>query len=281
MGWLILFSLIAGIGAIGVLVSIGRVRFQRRLAREVHALTALTPTGLPEAKAATYPAPVARYRALAVGDRAPVHALTLHHHGTFRMSPTAKPRSIHGAQVFTADPPGFVWTGRIEVFPGVWVEARDMAVGGRGSMRVLLDDTLVLLDAHGPILDQGSALRLLAEMPWYPTSLFDARSVSWSAIDATHARATLHGGDRHDDVSAVFEFGPDGLPQRMTAERFNGEGVLLPWGGEYRDYRAVSGMLVPFEAEVSWELPSGPCPYAHWLVDSVEYEELRQPQRAA
>jgi hypothetical protein len=280
MVWFIFFGVFTLVGALGVLVSFGRYRFSRRLEGELRALTALTPTGLPAPLAAVYPAPVARYRLLAVGDRAPVRALTLHHHGTFRTSPTAKPRSIHGAQLFTADPPGFVWAGRIEVFPGLWIEARDMAVGGRGSMRVLLDDTLVLVDAHGPELDQGSALRLLAEMPWYPTSLFDARSVSWSAIDATHARATLNGGDRHDDVSAVFEFGPDGLPERMTAERFNGEGVLLPWGGEYRDFRAVSGMLVPFEAEVSWQLPAGPCPYAHWLVDSVEYEELARPLAA-
>jgi hypothetical protein len=41
-------------------------------------------------------------------------------------------------------------------------------------MRVLLDDTIRLADARGPELDQGSALRLLAEMPWYPTALFDS-----------------------------------------------------------------------------------------------------------
>jgi hypothetical protein len=158
---------------------------------------------------------------------------------------------------------------------GVWVDARDMIVAGKGSMRVLLDDTVPLADARGPQIDQGSALRLLAEMAWYPTSLFDARTVTWSAIDADHARATLRFGDH--EVSGVFEFGPDGLPLRMTAERFMDKGQLRPWSGVYRDFRAVSGMRVPFEAEVSWQLEAGTYTYAHWLVDSMEYDEGLPP----
>ena len=43
-------------------------------------------------------------------------------------------------------------------------------------------------------------------------------------------------------------------------------------------------MLVPFEAEVAWQLDSGPFTYAHWLVDSLEYLETgptRDPNRVA
>jgi hypothetical protein len=217
------------------------------------------------------PAPVARYRQLAVGDRAPVRTLRLRHSGTFSTSQTSKPAAIRGTQLFTADPPGFLWLGQIRMAPGLWVDARDMSVAGAGSMRVLLDATLTLADARGPQVDQGAALRLLAEMPWFPTSLFDARSVTWSAIDANHARATLRMRDR--EVSGVFEFGPDGLPLRMTAERFTDKGELRPWGGTYGDWRTVSGMRVPFEAKVTWQLPSGPFTYAHWRVHSMEYDE--------
>jgi hypothetical protein len=200
-----------------------------------------------------------------------VRTLRLRHGGTFCMSPTAKAAPIQGAQLFTADPPGFVWTGRVRMAPGVWIDARDMFVAGKGSMLVLLDDTVPIADARGPQLDQGSALRLLAEMVWYPTALFDARTVTWSAIDADHARATLRFSDR--EVSGIFEFGPDGLPVRMTAERFTDKGELRPWGGVYRDFRTVSGMRVPFEAEVAWQLETGPFTYAHWLVDSMDYDE--------
>jgi hypothetical protein len=108
------------------------------------------------------------------------------------------------------------------MFPGLWIDARDMTVAGEGSMRVLLDDTVTLADARGPDLDQGSPLRLLAEMPWYPTALFDARTVTWYAIDGDHACATLRLGKLQ--VSGIFEFGSDGLPVRMTAKRFKDKG---------------------------------------------------------
>jgi hypothetical protein len=271
MIWLALFIVLALACGLGVVVNVNRIRAARRVAGEMRALVAAPPTTLARAEMTELPPPVARYRSLAVGDRAPVRTLRLGHGGTFRMSATAKPAPIRGEQLFTADPPGFVWIGHIGMAPGVWVHARDMFLDGKGSMRVQLDDTVTVADAHGPQLDQGSALRLLAEMPWYPTALFDARTVTWSAIDADHARATLR--FRGGEVSGVFEFGPDGLPLQMTAERFTDKGELRPWGGVYRDYRAASGMLVPFEADVSWQLETGPLLYAHWLVDSMVYDE--------
>ncbi len=270
MSWLAFFVAVALVGALGTIVNVNRVREDRRGEAEMRALASVPPSTRAWPEVASLPPPVARYQVLAVGDRAPVRTLRLSHGGTFRTSPTAKAVPIRGTQLFTADPPGFVWKGRIRFAPGVWVDARDMLILGEGSMRVLLDDTLPLANARGPQLDQGAALRLLAEMVWYPTALFDARTVTWSAVDQDHARATLRLPGR--EVSGVFEFGPDGLPVAFAAERFTDKGVLRPWGGVYRDWRAVSGMRVPFEADVTWQLASGPCTYAHWLVDAMDYE---------
>ena len=270
VGWLLLMSSITLFGAVGVVVNVNQLRLQRLVAREMRALIAVIPSTKPRPAVFDLPPPVARYRELALGDRAPVHTLELRHVGTFCMSSTAKPLPIRGVQLFTSDPPGFVWSARVQMFPGIWVDARDMAANGLGSMRVLLDSTVPIADVHGPELDQGSALRLLAEMVWYPTALFDARYVTWSAIDAAHAVATLRFGER--DVSGTFEFGVDGLPVGMSAERFMDKGGLRPWGGTYRDWRRVSGMLVPFEAMVTWQLESGPFTYAHWLVEAIDYD---------
>jgi hypothetical protein len=262
---------IALVVGLAIVIGVNRSQFGRRVAREERSLLEAPGLAGPPSGVADLPGPVARYRELAVGNRSPVASLRMFHGGTFRTGPNAKAAPIRGTQLFTANPPGFVWTGRIQMTPGVWVDARDMLVAGQGSMRVLVDDTLTLVDARGPELDQGSALRLLAEMPWYPTALFDARFVSWSAVDSGHARATLRLGDL--EVSGLFEFGPDGLPLRVTAERFTAKGDLRPWGGVYRSFRTVSGMRLPFEVEVTWQLDAGPFTYAHWLVDSMEYGE--------
>ncbi len=271
MLWIIGFVLLTLTGACGTWVNVNRWRLERRFEREMAALVAVPPTGVARrARSVDLPPPVARYRELAVGNRAPVGSLRLSHGGTFRMSPGASPKPIRGTQVFSADPPGFCWLGTIHIAPGVWVHARDMLLRAEGSMLVLIDDTVTLVDARGPELDQGAALRLLAEMAWYPTALFDERSVTWRAIDADHALATLQIGALA--VSGTFEFGPDGLPLSMMAQRHMDKGGLRAWRGTYRDWRSVSGMLVPFEAEVTWQLDSGPYTYAHWTVDSLEYD---------
>lgn len=270
VGWVICFSIMAIAGTVGVVANVNRLRFERRVGRERGTLLAVPPSPLPQPPALGLPAPVERYRALAVGDRAPVRTMRLTHGGTFRLKANAAPLAIRGAQLFTADPPGFLWTGRIRMAPGVWVDARDMAVAGAGSMRVLLESTVQLADASGPELDQGSALRLLAELVWLPTALFDARYVTWAPVDADHARATLRLGKV--EVSALFEFGADGLPTGVTAHRFMDKGGLKPWGGLYRDWRTVSGLRVPFEADVDWRLPTGTFTYAHWLLDALDYD---------
>ncbi|MET0792281.1 MAG: DUF6544 family protein [Polyangiaceae bacterium] len=270
MAWLVFMAALTLFGAAGVLVNVNQLRLQRRVAREMRALVAVAPSSEPRPAAFALPTPVARYRALAIGDRAPVQTLKLRHVGTFCTSSTGKPQPIRGTQLFTSDPPGFVWSARVQLFPGLWVDARDMAVKGEGTMRVLLDSTVSIADAHGPELDQGSALRLLAEMVWYPTALFDARYVTWSAIDAARALATLRFGKIQ--VSGTFEFGADGLPVGMTAQRAMDKHGLRPWGGTYRDWRKVSGMRVPFEAKVTWQLESGPFTYAHWLVEAIDYD---------
>ncbi|MEI9937882.1 MAG: DUF6544 family protein [Pseudomonadota bacterium] len=257
-------------GAAGVVVNVNQLRLRRLVAREMRALIGVPPSRQSRPIIGDLPPPVARYRELALGDRAPVHTLKLRHVGTFCVSFTGKPLPIRGLQLFTSDPPGFVWSARVQMFPGIWVDARDLAANGEGSMRVLLDSTVPIADARGPELDQGSALRLLAEMVWYPTALFDARYVTWSAVDAAHAVATLRFGKWQ--VSGTFEFGPDGLPIGMTAQRPMGKRGLRPWGGTYRDWRNVSGMRVPFEATVTWQLESGPFTYAHWLVEAMDYD---------
>jgi hypothetical protein len=271
VAWLVVFSALFLLALVGILISVGRLRFEKRVGRETRALMRTPRSNLPEVPV-ELPEPVARYRRLAVGERLPVHTLRLEHHGTFRTSPTAKESPIHGMQFFTADPPGFLWTGHIRTMPGVWLDVRDMLVAGKGSMRVLLEDVVPVVDEAGVHIDQGSALRLLAEMVWYPTSLFDSRSVTWSAIDEHHARATLLAGDHR--VSGIFSFGDDGMPVSMAAERYGDDGTLHPWGGTYRDWRTVSGLRVPFEAQVTWQLASGPFTYAHWKIDSMQFDQL-------
>jgi hypothetical protein len=273
--WAVSWAVVVLAGSVGLLVTVQGWRFGRRVAAEARQLWAAPGAGAPAALPLEgLPPPVRRYlEACGAAGRAPVRSVRLRHGGTFRTGLGQPWSPIQGEQYFSADPPGFVWWGRIRMAPGLRVEARDRAFLGEGSMLVMLAGTVTLADARGPDLDQGAQLRLLAEMAWYPTAYLDRRYVTWEPVDAERARATLRVGGR--EVSATFRFGPDGLPAGVAAERYRdvgGKGVLTPWGGEFGDWREVDGLRVPFRSEVSWVIDGAPFPYARWEFEEVQYD---------
>lgn len=270
IGWITALSLAAAVALLGV----RRVRFARRVAEEARALWALHDDAPPSPSAPeALPAPARRYLELAGALRAPpVRAARLRHGGTFRPALDGGWHPIRGIQYLAAGPPGFVWWGRVRLAPGVDVGARDRSAGGEGNMRIALASSIVLADVSGPELDAAALQRLLAELVWMPTALLDARHVTWLSRDATSARARLTVGGR--EVEVTFHFGPDGLPERMSALRFrdvNGKGVLTPWTGRCADWREVGGLRVPFRMEASWEIDGREHPYARFEVERLEH----------
>ena len=58
-------------------------------------------------------------------------------------------------------------------------------------MLVLAESTLTLGHSAGPEIDQGALLRVLGEMPWFPTAFLDDRYVTWTSVDGRQAEAKL------------------------------------------------------------------------------------------
>lgn len=202
-----------------------------------------------------------------------VRSLRLRHGGTFRTKLDGGWLPIHGEQYFAANPPAFIWWGRVRMLPGLWFDARDRSVDGVGNMYVTAESAVPLADSSGAEIDQGSLLRLLAEMTWFPTAFLDARYVTWTAIDEGRARATLRLAGR--EVACEFTFGADGLPSSVSADRYrdvDGKGVLTPWSGEFSDYRAVSGMLVPHTIVPYWHVNNERIAYARFEVEALDYD---------
>jgi len=277
MLWLALWIGVLAIGAFGVVASANSLRFSRRVAREVRQMwsDSVEPIGIHRRRFEELPGLVRDYATRAVGGRElAVQRVRLRHGGTFRPSLDGAWLPIRGEQYFVADPPGFVWWGRARIAPGLWIDARDRCVGGRGSMLVSAESSFTLADSAGPELDQGALLRLLGEMAWFPTALLDDRYVAWTAVDERRARATLRVDER--EVTGVFEFGEDGLPAAFFADRYRdlggGKSALTPFSGELTDYREVEGLLVPHQVTGHWHVGGQRIPYARFQVERLEYE---------
>jgi hypothetical protein len=277
MWWLAAWVLVALVGLLGVVATGGRIRFERRVSREVLELWAGAAGRRPldRGRLDSLPAPVRRYLQLALGtrDSAPV-TVRLRHGGTFRTAFDGPWLPIDGRQYFATDPPGFIWLGRIRLAPGLWVEARDRSVGGAGNMLVRAESVLTLADAAGPELDQGALARLLGEMVWFPTAFLDGRYVQWAALDERHARAVLRVGGR--EAAAVFEFGEDGLPAGFAADRYRdlggGKSALTPFVGHSLDYRPVGGILVPHRMIAAWQIDGREQEYVRFEVEHLEFD---------
>jgi hypothetical protein len=118
-------------------------------------------------------------------------------------------------------------------------------------------------------------VRYLAELVWLPTALLPSERLSWSEIDASHARATLDDGPV--SVSPDFEFAPSGeivavrTPGRPRASG-KGRYDLLPWGGRYRRYDERGGMRVPLEAEAYWVVEGREQLYYRGRTIRIEYD---------
>lgn len=277
MLWLAFWTAVAIAGVFGIVVGANNIRFARQVGAEARALWRVKgdsrPIAVPDL--AGLPQPVRRYLTLALEHRrAPIARARVTHGGTFRPGVAQPWLPIRGTQYFAADPPGFVWWGRVRVAPGVWIDARDEAIGGAGGMLVKAESSWTIADVHGPEVDQGALIRLLGEMVWFPTALADERYVSWQGIDDASAEATLRVAGRA--VHAVFHFGADSLPERFTAERYrdegNGRSELTPFTGHLRDYRLHDGVIVPFEIEAAWQLHGQTFSYARFTVEQVTFE---------
>jgi hypothetical protein len=276
MLWVML-GIAAVVAAAVALAATNSRRFAGRVAAETRVLWATIPEPRPvdRAQMAKLPSPVRAYLFKALGGRArTIRTVRFRHGGRFRTKLEGAWRPIRGEQYDAADPPGFVWWGRLDAGPGLWVDALDRSVNGQGGMRVALESTVTLFDRSGPELDQGSLLRLLSDFVLFPTVLLDERYISWTAVDEKRAKAALRVGDR--EVSGVFEFGADGLPRAFHADRYydtgKGQPELRPWSGDYLDYRTVDGLLMPFHYLGYWHVDGQRIAYVDFELETPEID---------
>ena len=286
--WLRRTAGVLGVGSVAGALAVGATsrRWQgttERLAEELlHG--AIAPPGRVSFPALdSLPAPVRCYLRMVLRDGQPyIRSARIAQTGQFRSKESPGPEAgwqpFEATQLFTAEPPGFIWDARIRVAPLASVLVRDGYVGGRASMRgALLGIVPVVEAADEPHLRAGALQRYLAESVWFPTALLPRKRLRWTPIDDGHARATLTDGETA--ATLEFEFDPDGeivgcyTPDRQrTAPDEPGGYETLPWGGRYRRYEERGGIRVPLESEVFWVVDGKEQPYYRGRNLRFEYD---------
>lgn len=221
------------------------------------------------------PAPVARYFRATLKEGQPfIRTARVQQQGEFWMK--RKWISFTAQQYFSATPPGMIWDADMQMNALLNVRVRDAYVGGQGLMQGKLLALLPVMDEQGNAeLKAGAMQRYMAEAVWLPTVLLPSEHLQWSAIDEQRALATLT--DAGLSVSLEFRFNDSGeiisvyTPGRYYRED-DGRYVLKPWAGYHRAYESRSGMRIPLEGEVEWQLPNEHLPYCKLKIVGIEYE---------
>src|SRR5690554_4449110 len=263
---------------VGLASLAGSYQFNQAVNREVQAfyqkvennhkiVTGAEPAGLPD------PVRVWLEKAQVLGKEMIVSAHTVQD-VRLRLDKEKPWMPAQAEQYFRTGEPGFIWKVKIKAAPRVNIAGRDKYVDGQGNMQIKLMSLFSIADAGGPEIDQGTLLRYLAEMMWFPTAALHDY-IRWEQIDASSAQATMD--YRGVSASGIFTYNEQGEIVKFTAERygeFDGEYRLEPWLVEVGDYKEFDGFMIPSTGKITWQLDTGDFEWYRFTVREMEYNQV-------
>lgn len=191
--------------------------------------------------------------------------------GMMRTKPEEKWMPFDAEQYFTTEPPAFVWTAKIHASGLFNIAARDRYKNGKGNMIIKPFYIYPLADSKGKETDQGTLLRYLAELSWFPQAA-QKEYIQWHQIDNYRAKATMHYGDI--TASGIFTFNDDGDFTGFEAKRygyFNGKYALETWSVAVKGYSVFNGIRIGNQSEVTWKLSGGDFTWLKVEVTDITY----------
>jgi len=218
------------------------------------------------------PEPIQRYmKFTGVVGKPWINSVLLKYSGKFRQGLDRPWMPMIVKQVYTISPPSFVWDARFKIMGLPLLRARDEYRSGRGHMYARLASLITVFDIRGEKLDQGTMIRYLSEMIWFPTA-FLGENITWQAIDSNSANVQLV--DAGKSVSGRLFIDDDGRPTNFTAMRYreiDGDFTLDPWSTPITGYGVHEGLNLPTEGQAIWNLQSGDLVYAELEMEEIDY----------
>ncbi|QDK77500.1 hypothetical protein EXU85_02355 [Spirosoma sp. KCTC 42546] len=218
------------------------------------------------------PTPVQQWlQASGIVGKERVHTVRLRQTGLMRTSPEGRWMPTKAVQYFGVDKPGFVWEADVRMLPFLPLSGRDKYADGKGNMLIKALSLVPVVNASDAKTDQGTLLRYLGEMCWFPSAALSP-FIQWRAIDATHAQATM--SYKGVSATAVFAFDEQHRLTSVSANRYMGggkDGKLEKWYIPVRDWKEMDGVVIPVKGDVIWRLPTGDFDYYQWEITDIDY----------
>jgi hypothetical protein len=220
------------------------------------------------------PLPVQHYMAYTgVVGRPWIDTVRLKYAGQFRLGVDRPWMPMTAEQCYTTNPPAFLWKARLKMAGLPLMYGQDRYKDGHGHMFGKVAGLFTIFNLAGEKLDQGTMLRYLNEMTWFPTA-FLGENITWQAIDDHSAQVTFT--DHGRSVSARLFFDDAGRPTDFVTQRYrkiDGDFSLDTWSTPFTKYATHAGLNLPTRGQAVWKLPSGDLPYADIEITELEYNQ--------
>ena len=256
---------------------LGHRAFTRLVRRDVEALRDGASTAragvVTEEMLSDFPEPVRRYLTYTgVVGRPFVRMVRLRQKGAMRAGPGQPWMPLAAQEHYCVDPPGFVWDGTLRLGPVRVGRARDEYLGGAGRMLVKVASLLPVVDASGEEMDQGSMMRYLSEMIFFPAA-FLGDNISFQAVDHGSAQVTLTDHGR-TATGTIYVDGQGRLTNfaAMRHRMAGGRQVLTAWSTPVTAYGEFEGLRLPVRGKAVWKLPSGDLDYIDVTITELHYD---------
>lgn len=259
---------------IAVVLSAAATRFDKKVKREVDSITNQASRSdriISEEMVSSLPGNVQRWmHQSSVIGRKTSNVIRVVQKGSMRTKPDGKWMPFEANQYFTIDPPAFVWVAKIKAAPLFTIAGRDRYQNGEGNMLIKPLYIFTAADSRGEEINQGTLLRYMAEMVWFPQAAV-SKYLKWEFIDDHHAKVTMdYGGTT---ASGIYAFNDDGGVAGFEALRYG------DFGGTYRkerwsvattDYKQLNGIIVGYKNEVTWKLEKGDFMWLKLEITNIE-----------
>lgn len=191
--------------------------------------------------------------------------------GRFRMAAGKPWMPLSVTQYYTTNPPGFLWKASFKMAGVPLMRATDVFKNGHGHMHGKLLGLFTVVDGQGDEVDQGTMVRYLQEMTWFPTAYL-GKNIIWRAVSDHAADVTFEDSGKRvtgrmyfDDVGRLLTF----IAQRSGEHQ--GHYSMHPWTTPTTEYGVLGGLNLPISGLGVWRLPSGDFTYIDVRVTEIQY----------
>lgn len=154
------------------------------------------------------------------------------------------------------EPAAFIWKVKLEMSPFIQIRGRDIFSSEKTEMHINANGLFDVVKANGQNTAEGSLIRYLGEIVWYPSAAL-SKNTHWNPVDSNTAIATMRFGAMSAD--ARFTFDELGRFKSLSTMRFMNENdqQRVEWTTEALEWERFEGIEVPSYIRVSWMLPEG------------------------